>query len=117
MNVFDLFDPAACDIRWRWSDMRTWEEYSHNQQELTKKWIDIVLVDMINHPVENAIPISNEMFFENQYPENTVFCLYCHSGGSSWYVQKQLKQKLWDKYTFINMKGWMYSYNIWKDRN
>ncbi len=117
MNVFDLFDPNACDIRGRNSDTRTWEEYFHNKKELTKKWVEIVLVDMISHPIENSVTISNEIFFDDIYPKNTVFCLYCHSGGSSWYVQMQLKQQLGDKYTFINMEWWTFSYEMWKSNN
>jgi len=114
MDIFELFDPNTCDIRWAWSDTWTWNDYFHNKQEFSKKWINIVLVDMINHPIEDSIPISNEIFFDNIYPKNTVFCLYCHSWWSSWYIQKQLKKQLSDQYVFLNMEWWIWAYRIYK---
>jgi hypothetical protein len=80
---------------------------------LESKWVRVVLVDMINHPVEDAIPASNEIFTENKYPAWTYFCLYCHSGWSSGYVQMQLKPQL-PQYTIINIDGGIHMYNIQK---
>jgi len=80
MSVFDLFSPDACDIRGKQSkDTRTWTEYFIQKEVLKKQGIEVVLVDMIGHPVENAVAISNELFFGNLYPEGTYFVLYCHS--------------------------------------
>ena len=92
MDVFDLFSPEACDIRGKLNkEKRTRNEYFENKKALEEQGIKVVLVDMINHPVEGAVPISNEIFFGNRYPKGTFICLYCHSGGSSGYVQMQLK--------------------------
>lgn len=116
-NIFDLYDPNACDVRGKFgADSWTRGEYFANKKELEKEGIQVVLVDMIGHPVEGAIPASNEIFFGNEYPKNTYFVLYCHSGGSSGYVQKQLKEKL-PQYNIVNMEGGTYAYQIYKMNN
>ena len=116
MDVFDLFSPEACDIRGKANkEKRTRHEYFENKKELEKQGIKVVLVDMINHPVENAIPISNDIFFGNKYPKWTVFVLYCHSGGSSGYVQMQLKGQV-PQYHIINLDGGINMYNLQKMR-
>lgn len=112
MDVFGLFKKDACDVRGKFgSDKWTWKEYFAYKQQLEAEWIRVVLVDMIGHPVEWAVSISNELFFSGEYPEGTVFVLYCHSGGSSGYVQKQLKPAL-PQYTIINMDGGIWAYRI-----
>lgn len=112
MDVSSLYSPDACDIRGKQSkDKRTWTEYFQNKKDLESQWIQVVLVDMINHPVEGSTPISNQMFTGNIYSEWTYFCLYCHSGGSSGYVQMQLKPQL-PQYTIINIDGGILMYNI-----
>jgi hypothetical protein len=78
---------------------------------LEAEGVRVVLVDMINHPVEWSVPISNEMFSGNLYPAWTYFCLYCHSGWSSGYVQMQIKPKL-PHYTIINIDGGILMYNL-----
>ena len=113
-NVFDLFDKKACDIRGKvGADSWTWAQYASHKKELEAQGIQVVLVDMIGHPVEGAIPISNEMFFGNVYPAGTYFILYCHSGGSSGYVQKQLREKV-PQYHIVNMEGGIYAYQLYK---
>lgn len=113
VNIFDLYDKNSCDVRGKYgSDLWTWEEYFQKKEEFTVKWIQVVLVDMIGNPVQGALPISNEMFFTWEYPEGTVFALYCHSGGSSGYVQKQLQPQL-PQYTIINMDGGIAAYQIY----
>lgn len=116
MDVFDLFKPEACDIRGK-ANKEKWtrHEYFENKKELEAQWTKVVLVDMINHPVEGAIPISNEIFFGNRYPKGTVFVLYCHSGGSSGYVQMQLKGQVPD-YNIINIDGGITMYQLAKMR-
>lgn len=112
MSVFDLFSPTACDIRGKKStDRRTWTEYFEQKKNLEAQGVKVILVDMINHPVEGAVPISNDMFFGNQYPEGTYFILYCHSGGSSGHVQMQLKPQL-PQYHIINMDGGIHMYRL-----
>lgn len=112
MDISSLYSPNACDIRGKQStDKWTWTEYFDNKKYLEAKWIPVVLVDMINHPIEGAIPISNEMFTWNQYPQWTYFCLYCHSGWSSGYVQMQLKPQL-PHYNIINIEWGILMYNI-----
>lgn len=114
INIFDLYDKNSCDMRGKYgSNLWTWEEYFQKKSEFEAKWIKIVLVDMIWHPVQGALPISNEMFFNGDYPEGTVFALYCHSGWSSGYVQKQLQPQL-PQYTIINMDDGLSAYQIWK---
>jgi hypothetical protein len=114
MDVSSLFSPNTCDIRGKQSkDKWTRTEYFANKKQLESQGTRVVLVDMINHPVEDSTPISNDMFFGNVYPEGTVFCLYCHSGGSSGYVQMQLQPKL-PQYTLINIDGGVLMHNIQK---
>jgi len=114
MDVFELFDPAACNISGKkWSDKRTWHQYFENKKKLEAEWVQVVLVDMIAYPVEWAVQISNELFFDKKYPDETYFVLYCHSGGSSWYIQKQLTTKL-PQYNFINLDGGIMWYQMLK---
>ncbi|AHB41468.1 TPA: hypothetical protein DIC40_05640 [Patescibacteria group bacterium] len=116
MDVFKIFSQDACDIRGKQAkDKRTRTEYFENRKALEANGIKVILVDMINHPIEDAIAISNELFFEEQHPEGTVFALYCHSGGSSGYVQMQLKPML-PQYNIINIDGGINMYNVQKFR-
>jgi len=104
MDVSKMYDPNACSIFGGNSNQRTRHEYFENRKKLEAQGIQVVLVDMVGHPVENAVPISNELFLSGKYPEGTYFCLYCHSGGSSGFVQKQLQTQL-PKYKYINITG------------
>lgn len=114
MDISSLYSPDACDIRGKMSkDKWTWCEYFENRKKLEAQGIRVVLVDMINHPIEDAIPASNEIFIGNIYPEWTYFCLYCHSGGSSGYVQMQLKPQL-PQYNIVNIDGGIYMYDLQK---
>lgn len=114
MDVFNLFQKDACDIRGKQAkDKRTRTEYFENRKALEAEGKKVVLVDMINHPIEDAIPISNELFFNQEHPEWTYFVLYCHSGGSSGYVQMQLKPML-PQYNIINMDWGIIMYNLQK---
>ena len=100
MPITDMYDPNACSIWWmnNWMESWTWEQYKIQKDKFKDQ---IVLVDMINHPLDDSRPISNEMF-EWQYKDGTVFALYCHSWGSSWYIQMQLTSKL-PQYKFVNI--------------
>lgn len=112
MDVASLYSADACDIRGKMStDRWTWTEYFKNKKKLESEWICVVLVDMINHPIEDAVPISNEMFSGNLYPEWTYFCLYCHSWWSSGYVQMQIQPQL-PQYTIINIEGGIMMYDL-----
>ncbi|MCD5383036.1 rhodanese-like domain-containing protein [Candidatus Gracilibacteria bacterium] len=112
MNIFDLFSPDTCNPLGRNNGCESWDKqtFLKKKEELGDK---IVLVDMINHPIEGqeTVPISNEMFESGEYPDGTIFVLYCHSGGSSGYVQKQLASK-YPQYEFVNLAGgvglWQY---------
>jgi len=111
MDVMWMFDKNSCNISGKFgSDIWSWEEYFEYKK---KYWDKIVLVDMIWQPIENSVPISNEMFFNKKYPDWTIFALYCHSGGSSGYVQKQLKNVL-TQYKFINIAGGIWSYMLYR---
>lgn len=109
MNIFDLFDQNACSIWGKNNGLEswTWEEYKEKKHDLGNK---IVLVDMINHPIEWSIPISDELF-SGKYPEWTIFVLYCHSWWSSWYLQMQLAPQI-PQYTFVNMLWGIMSLDI-----
>jgi len=116
MDVFNLYSQDACDIRGKQAkDKRTRTEYFENKKQLEEQGTKVVLVDMINHPIENAIPISNELFFDQEHPEWTIFALYCHSGWSSWYVQMQLKPML-PQYQFVNIDWGIIMYQLQKPR-
>ena len=104
MNIFDMFDSNACSIWGRNNGLEswTWDEYN-KQKEI--HWDKMLLVDMIWHPIEWSITISDELF-SGKYPEGTIFVLYCHSWGSSWYLQMQLAPQM-PQYKFVNMKWWI----------
>lgn len=103
MNVFDLFSQDACSLGGHGSLKWSWEEYYEKKAELEAEGKKVILVDMINKPVEGSVPISNELF-DGKYPDGTYFVLYCHSGGSSGFLQKKLTPQF-PQYNFINMAG------------
>ncbi len=108
MNVFDLFDKNACSLGGGGSLKWSWAEYYETRKKLEEEGETVVLVDMIGHPVPGSVPISNELF-AGQYPDGTYFVLYCHSGGSSGFLQKQLTPKF-PQYSFVNMAGGIGAY-------
>lgn len=108
MDILKLFNKKTCSIQGGGSEKWSWVEYYQKRKELEKQSIPVVLVDMIDHPVENSVPISNELF-DNKYPDGTYFVLYCHSGGNSGYLQKQLSPKF-PQYHIINMAGGIGAY-------
>jgi len=115
MDIKELFNPNACDPRGMASKNKwTRTEYFQYKKTLESEWIQVVLVDMIWHPVEWAVEISNELFFWNHYPDGTYFVLYCHSGWSSGYVQMQLTPMLL-QYKFINMAWGIGMYELEKN--
>jgi len=109
MWIVESYDPNACNISGMNNGMESWswEQYRTQKEKFGDQ---IVLVDMINHPVEDSVTITNELFDPSNKPAGTVFCLYCHSGGSSWYVQMQLTPQL-PMYKFVNISGWILAYN------
>ena len=109
MGITESYDPNACSIWGMNNGMESWnwDEYKTQKEKFGEQ---IVLVDMINHPVEDSVTITNELFDPSNKPEWTVFALYCHSGGSSWYVQMQLTPQL-PMYKFVNIAGWIMAYN------
>ncbi len=78
MSVNDFVTKDACNIFGRNNGLEswTWPEYHVQKKELGEK---LVLVDMIGHPLEGSIPLSDDLF-SGKYPEGTFFALYCHSG-------------------------------------
>jgi len=103
MWIVESYDPNACNIAGFNNGLEswTWEQYKTQKEKFGDQ---IVLVDMINHPVEDSVTITNELFAPWNKPDWTVFALYCHSGGSSWYVQMQLAPQL-PMYKFVNIAG------------
>ena len=100
-----MFNPNACSIGGRdGATSWNWEQYFENSKKLQSEGKNVVLVDMIHQPVEGSVPISNEIFNTSVHPEGTYFVLYCHSGGSSGMLQKQLTPQL-PEYTFVNLVG------------
>jgi hypothetical protein len=70
MDITSLYSPDACDIRGKMSkDKWTWYEYFENRKKLEAQGVQVILVDMVNHPIEDSIPASNEIFTGNIYPE------------------------------------------------
>lgn len=104
MWIHDMYDQNACSIFGRWSDVISWTWAEYNQQKQIL-WDKLVLVDMIWHPVAGSILASDEIF-DGRYEEWTIFALYCHSGWSSGYLQKQLIV-LFPQYIFINIRWWI----------
>ena len=108
MSVMDMFSPDSCNMNgMKGSTKWTWNEYFTQKEKIEKEGGKIYLLDMINHPVKGSTPISNEIF-ENQ-PDGTYFVLYCHSGGSSGDVQKQLTPQL-PQHNIINLTGGIGAY-------
>ena len=109
MNVFDYFTAGACNLDGRYGTKSwDWKTYFQKRKELEEQGVDIILVDMIDHPVDGSTPISNELFTGN-YPEGTYFVLYCHSGATSGSLQKKLAPEF-PHYEFINLEGGIRAY-------
>lgn len=107
MDIFDHFNPNACDISgMKGAKSWTWKEYFFHKEKNPK---DIILVDMISHPVEGSVPISNEIFQESK--KGSIFVLYCHSGASSGMLQKKLTP-IFPQYSFINLTGGISAYPL-----
>jgi rhodanese-related sulfurtransferase len=107
MNIFDHFNPNACDISGiKESKSWTWKEYFIQKE---KNPDNIILVDMISNPVKGSTPISNEIFEKSK--KGTIFVLYCHSGASSGMLQKKLTH-IFPEYSFINLAGGISSYPL-----
>lgn len=108
MSISDLYDKNACSIAGHSNQLMAWNwnKYKKEKQEL---WNKLVLVDMIDQPVLDSVPISDEMF-TGKYPEGTLFALYCHSGWSSGYLQMKLSQRM-PQYTFINIRWGISAYS------
>ena len=103
MNIHSLFNPNACSLNGKDSLKWSWADYFKKRRELEKEGIQVILVDMIGHPVPGSTPISNELF-EASHPDGTYFALYCHSGGSSGALQKQLCG-MFPQYHIVNIAG------------
>ncbi|MBU0981611.1 hypothetical protein KKC94_02870 [Patescibacteria group bacterium] len=103
MNIFDMFSQDACSLGGKDSIQWTWREYYENRSKLESEGRKVVLVNMIEHPVAGSTPISNELFQED-HPDGTYFVLYCHSGGTSGYMQKKLSS-MYPNFNFVNMSG------------
>ena len=59
MDIFSMFNPNACSIGGRdGATSWNWEQYFENSKKLKSEGKNVVLVDMINHPVEGSVPIS-----------------------------------------------------------
>ncbi len=109
MDILKLFNKNSCAIDGKDSKQWTWQEYYEKRKELEQNGTQVVLVDMIDQPVEGSTPISNELF-KDTHTEGTYFVLYCHSGGTSGSMQKKLTS-LFPQYTFINMTGGIGAYH------
>jgi len=103
MDLFNMFDSNACSLNGGGSSKWTWSQFYENKKKLTKEGVEVLLVDMIRKPVPDSVAISNDLL-DGRYADGTYFVLYCHSGGSSGYLQKQLTPKF-PQYKFINMAG------------
>lgn len=103
MGILDMFSKDACSLGGQDSLKWTWHDYYKKRKELESEGHKVILVDMINSPVAGSVPISNELFEEEQ-PDGTYFALYCHSGGTSGFMQKKLKG-MFPNYNFVNIMG------------
>lgn len=103
MDIFKLFDENACSLGGKDSLAWTWAEYYKKKKELEKDGTKVMLVDMIGQPVDGSVPISNELF-AGDFGKGTYFVLYCHSGGTSGFMQKKLSSEF-SQYHFVNMRG------------
>ena len=58
----------------------SWIEYFIYKEKLEQEGIEVILVDMTGHPVEDSINVSDDLFFEQEHPQGTYCALYCDSG-------------------------------------
>lgn len=107
MGISDLYDQNACSIFGRNNGLESWT-WAQFREQKSKLGDGVVLVDMIGHPVEGSVPAKDELF-SGKYPTGTVFALYCHSGGSSGHLQKQLVPAF-PQYRIVNIAGGILAY-------
>ena len=70
---------------------------------------------MTGHPIEDSVPVSDELFFEQQHPAGTYFILYCDSGCTiSGYTKDKLLPLL-PQYYFVDISSGAGMYRIEKD--
>ncbi len=111
MDINELFDPNTCQISDDKAPNWTRFQYFQNKEKLEKEGVKVILVDMINYPIENSIPASNELFFDQEYPDGTYFCLYCNSWCGLGSLQTKLKEEL-PQHHFINLTGGIGGYKL-----
>ena len=93
-------------------DVRSWIQYFAYKEVLAKNNINVVLVDMVWHPVEWSILSTDDLFFQQQHPEGTYFALYCDSGCSiSGYTKSKLTPLL-PQYRFVDISSGAGMYHI-----
>lgn len=105
MDVENMFPKNTCSLDGAGAISWTWAEYFKKKKDLGDS---AILVDMIGQPVPGSTPLSNALF-EKEYPKDTYFVLYCHSGANSGALQKRISPK-YPEYTFINLKGGIGAY-------
>jgi hypothetical protein len=67
MSISDLYDKNACSIAGHKNQQVAWTWYQYKEQKKTLGE-KLVLVDMIDHPILDSVPISEELF-SGKYPE------------------------------------------------
>jgi len=110
MDINKMYNPTACSLNGSDSLKWSWQDFYTRKEALEAEGIKVYLVDMINHPVPESTPISNELF-QTTHPDGTYFALYCHSGGSSGALQKQLTE-MFPQYHIINIAGGIGLYDL-----
>ena len=93
----------------------TRNQYFHHRKKLESEGVTVILVDMTGHPIEDSVPVSDELFFGGQYPEGTYFVLYCDSGCTISGYTKDKLIPLFPQYHFIDISSGTGMYRIEKD--
>ena len=92
----------------------SWIEYFIYKEKLEQEGIEVILVDMTGHPVEDSINVSDDLFFEQEHPQGTYFALYCDSGCSISGFTKDKLTPLLLQYNFVDISSGAGMYMIEK---
>lgn len=85
-------------------DEWTQEEYLRAKDELTRKGIDVVLVDTILAPIEKAQSVTYNPYELNRYPKGSVFVFYCDTGKATKERLSEYREKF-AEYHCISLRG------------
>jgi hypothetical protein len=96
----------------------TQKEFLQNKKKLEAEGIEVLLIDTILSPIENADTIIYNPFELKNKPEGSIFVFYCDSGKATLNRLQEYKKKF-PKHHCISLRGgrgyWRKSMTVFDD--